>query len=71
MLYSEKLQRSEGYCKKCGAPLGLDGQCAACAMEQLGQVFICQVCGQPKVHSRLRGYHCHNERHNDQVRDGG
>lgn len=25
----------------------------------------CPICGLPMVHSRLRGYHCHHEQHND------
>lgn len=31
--------------------------------------FNCPICGTPMVHSRLRGYHCHFERHNEQWRE--
>lgn len=31
--------------------------------------FTCPVCGGMMVHSRLRGYHCHFESHNEQARD--
>lgn len=31
--------------------------------------FKCPVCDGPMVHSRLRGYHCHNESHNQTVRE--
>lgn len=31
---------------------------------KLADALTCPVCGLPKVHSRLRGYHCHNEEHN-------
>lgn len=31
--------------------------------------FLCPICGEPMVHSRLRGYHCHFETHNDQARN--
>lgn len=29
----------------------------------------CPICGMPMVHSRLRGYHCHFEQHNEMVRN--
>lgn len=29
----------------------------------------CPICGLPMVHSRLRGYHCHHEQHNDMAFD--
>ena len=31
---------------------------------KLQEALICPVCGLPKVHSRLHGYHCVNEEHN-------
>ena len=32
------------------------------------QALNCPICGQPKVHLRLRGYYCHIQAHNQQVR---
>lgn len=31
---------------------------------KLDDELTCPVCGLPKVHSRLRGFHCMNEEHN-------
>lgn len=35
--------------------------------QELRNALTCPICGLPKIHSRLRGYHCHNELHNEQV----
>lgn len=41
------------------------------SMAKLRAHLTCPICGLPKVHSRLRGYHCHNEMHNEMVRGIG
>lgn len=33
--------------------------------DQLREYLTCPICGLPKVHSRLRGYYCHFEDHNE------
>lgn len=37
-----RLQNAEGYCRKCGASLGISGQCVVCAVESLPLLNITQ-----------------------------
>lgn len=33
------------------------------------EFMTCPICGLPKKHDRLRGYVCHSELHNEQIRN--
>lgn len=37
------------------------------ARDMLYRATHCPICGRPMVHYRLRGYRCHDERHNEQA----
>lgn len=64
-----ELKNSEGYCPKCRAPLGIEGTCYACAVNEddfqalIKSVYTCPICGMHKTHHRLYGYRCNNPEH--------
>ena len=64
-------KNAEGYCPECGNALDISGICYVCAERDIDEiklrlqdVFVCKICGQPKYHSLLYGYQCHNPEHN-------
>ena len=66
----EDIGNAEGYCKKCRQPLGIEGVCYFCALQNddtwqhmLDRVFKCPISGQSKVHHRLYVYQCPNPEH--------
>lgn len=76
LLKAREFDNAEGYCPKCGAPLGISGVCYSCIQDArdeaeenhvnllLRKMTVCSICGLPKVHHRLHGYLCRNPEHN-------
>lgn len=61
-----------GYCKQCGRALDISSRCVLCItanfdIDVLRAVLYCYICGEPMIHSPLRGYHCWNKAHNRQI----
>ena len=63
------IKNAEGNCPKCGADLGISGQCIICAVNDedfhamMKRVTTCAICGMTKTHHRLYGYRCDNPEH--------